>query len=91
MERRQSKRIEIEQQAMLYCYGVLVAEGTTANLSAHGAYVRLKWDLSGGELQTGLLLEVVIVDPECDPLMGRSSVELVRKGKDGIALAFRNE
>lgn len=88
MERRQSKRFDREQPAMIYLYGVQVAEGTTSDLSEHGTFIRIREDKSGGALQTGALVDIVLDKPNHRQMYYYMPIEIVRTVEEGIGVRF---
>lgn len=88
MERRQSQRQQTERNVTVYSYGVLVAVGTTANFSEHGAYIRLKDDVSGGVLRPGSAAKIVFNDEDPTQHPHGTPAKVARQGADGIGLIF---
>lgn len=88
MERRQSQRQQAERNVTVYSYGVLVAVGTTTNLSEHGAYIRLKDDVSGGVLRPGSAAKIVFNDEDPIQHPHGTPAKVAHQGVDGIGLIF---
>lgn len=88
MERRQSKRVQVNRDVTVYSYGVLVAVGTTVDMAEYGAYIRLKDDVSGGTLKPGATAKLVFgdQDPAQNPL--GTPARVVREDPEGIGVVL---
>lgn len=88
MERRRSRRESRERKVNIYSYGVLVAVGTTTDLSAHGAYIRLNDDVSGGMLTPGAIAKIAFSDQNSSKDCFGIAVKIARAGAGGVGMAY---
>lgn len=91
MERRRSRREPTERNVNIYSYGVLVAVGTTTDLSEHGTYICLKDDVSGGTLKPGAGAKIAFSDQACSQNCFGISVKITREGLDGVGMVFLDQ
>lgn len=90
MERRRSVRTPTSMGVQVYAYGMLVAHGTTVDMSEHGMLLRILEDLSGGELQAGKHLDVLLENPAAEPADNWRPVQVVRCDASGLGAQFLN-
>ena len=87
MNKRWYRRDPVTIDALVYCDGLFVAKGRTANLGPGGAYLRL----SGLMLMPGSFLEVELQIP--NPAMGvqfRFPARVVHSSRGGAGVIFED-
>ncbi len=85
LERRMSHRIPMSVGLHVYAYGMLVASGTTVDMSEHGVLMRIHEDYSDDELRPGKHLDVVLEDAPAGQWL---PIRIVRKGNGEVAACF---
>ena len=85
LERRMSQRIPMTVGLHVYAYGVLVACGTTVDMSEHGLLMRINQDFSDDQLDPGRHLDVMLADAPPGQWL---PIMVVRKVVDRVAACF---
>ncbi len=88
IERRMSQRVPLAQGMRVYAYGMLVASGTSVDMSDHGLLLRIQQDYSSGELDPGRYLDVLLQRVERIQAECWLPIRVVRKWEEGIAARF---
>ncbi len=87
-ERRMSQRVPLAQGIQVYAYGMLVASGTSVDMSDHGLLLRIQQDYSSGELDPGRYLDILLRCVEQIQVECWLPIRVVRKWEEGIAARF---
>lgn len=85
-ERRRSRRIPATRGMRVYAHGLLMAHGTTVDMSVHGLQLRIQQDYSEDELTLGRHLVVKLEYSEKS-----LPIRVVRRWDDRIAGCFVRE
>jgi hypothetical protein len=84
-ERRMSERVPMTVGLHVYAYGMLVASGTSVDMSEHGVRMRIERSSSDDEFAPGKHLDVVL---EHDSTEEWLPIKVVREWEEGIAASF---